>query len=121
MVPVARSTEPRVLYTNFSLLTVTDRTAPPVEKNPVRVAVLAHIYYPDMVDELMSYIDNIPRPYDLIVTTPTQERADAIEEALSRTSLRPAVDTTHATAPAPGINALVNSVTPREGGRMLAR
>lgn len=87
---VSRSAEPRTLYTNMSLLNVLsseptsdDSAHVKPTKNP-RIGVFAHIYYVDMLDDLMSYVDNIPVPYDLIVTTPTQDRADAIAAGLAK-------------------------------------
>ena len=81
---VARTAEPRTLYTNFSLLDIfaPNAVAEPAPVHP-RIAVIAHIYYDEMVDELMSYVGNIPAPYDLIVTTPSQQKADRIAELLA--------------------------------------
>ena len=81
---VVRSAEPRHLYTNFSLLEVlpeTDdgwRPAP-----PPRILVVAHIYYTDMVDEIMGYVRNIPVPFDLVVTTTSEEKRESILEQLA--------------------------------------
>jgi rhamnosyltransferase len=44
-----------------------------------RVAVCIHVYYTDMLEELLSYADNIPVPYDLIATTDTQAKKEEIE------------------------------------------
>ena len=37
--------------------------------------MLAHIFYEDMVDEIMASLGNIPVPYDLVVTTTTRQEA----------------------------------------------
>lgn len=89
---IVRKAQPRVLHTNLDLLEVLpDRAedAPPT-RTP-RIAVLAHLYYDDMVDEVMGYVTNIPYPYDLYVTTNTDEKKKRIEQALARYAL-PFVD-----------------------------
>ena len=82
---VGRATEPRVLYTNAAMLSVLPDldTVNPLVRRP-RICVLAHIYYQDMVDELMSAIDNIPVPYDIVVTTDTADKQEVIGRALER-------------------------------------
>lgn len=37
--------------------------------NPHRIAVHLHLYYLDLLDELISYLGNIPFPFDLFITT----------------------------------------------------
>lgn len=82
---VVRSAEPRTLYTNFSMLEVVNEieTGPELSKPP-RVAVMAHMYYDDMVDEVMGYIKHVPAPYDLIVTTVSDDKKQNIEQALEK-------------------------------------
>lgn len=36
--------------------------------SPARIAVLLHVYYPDLVDEILAELSHIPVPFDLIVT-----------------------------------------------------
>ena len=48
-----------------------------------RVAVCAHVYYTDMLDELLALTDTIPCAYDFIATTETEEKKRAIEEKVS--------------------------------------
>ncbi|WP_202862334.1 rhamnan synthesis F family protein [Antricoccus suffuscus] len=80
---VVRSAEPRTLYTNLSLLEVLPEFDSGYRPEPQpRIAVLAHIYYEDMVDETMSYVKNIPVPYDLIVTTVSEDKKRHIERDL---------------------------------------
>lgn len=81
---VVRSAEPRTLYTNFSMLDVVNEveTGPEPTTAP-RIAVMAHMYYDDMVDEVMGYIKHVPAPYDLIVTTISEEKKANIERALA--------------------------------------
>ena len=46
-----------------------------------KVAVVVHLYYVEMLDEFVSYLKNIPMPFDLYLTTPTAE-TDAIREKI---------------------------------------
>ena len=89
---IVRSSEPRSLYTNMSMLSVIpdidlgERPDP-----PLRICVLAHIFYEDMTDEMMGWITRIPVPFDLVVTTTTAVKKIEIEAALYKYAL-PSVD-----------------------------
>jgi rhamnosyltransferase len=80
---VVRTTPPRILYSNLDHLhilnDVEDSSRPPAP--PVRIAVIAHLYYPEMADELRQYIANIGRPFDLYITTSSDEKKEEIEAA----------------------------------------
>jgi len=81
---VVRSSEPRTLYTNFSMLEVLPDDDTGWRPDPApRLAVFAHIYYDDMVAEMMDYLTRIPIPFDLIVTTSSQEKRASIEAQLA--------------------------------------
>jgi rhamnosyltransferase len=89
---VVRSAEPRTLYTNMSMVSV----IPDVDSGyrpdpPPRIAVIAHIFYEDMVDEIMASLGNIPVPYDLVVTTTTEKKRASILASLEPYGL-PSVD-----------------------------
>jgi lipopolysaccharide biosynthesis protein len=82
---VVRSTKPRVLKTNFSLLEV----LPEVDlgydaSNPLKVAAVAHIFYESMVDEMIDRFETLPSGFDLYVTTSDDTKKGVIEESLSR-------------------------------------
>lgn len=86
---VVRSAEPRTLYTNMSMLSV----IPDIDTGyrpdpPLRICVLAHIFYEDMTDEMMSWIGNIPVPYDLLVTTTSEAKKSVIVAALLKYALK---------------------------------
>ncbi|WP_195164639.1 rhamnosyltransferase WsaF family glycosyltransferase [Mesorhizobium sp. NBSH29] len=49
-----------------------------------RVAVVAHIFYPDLADGMLSYLDNIPVPYGLFISTDSEDKRKQISEAASR-------------------------------------
>lgn len=80
---VVRTAQPRALHTNMDMLDVLSESAEvhPAVHGP-RIAVMAHMYYADMVDEIMGYVTNIPYPYDLYVTTDTVEKRVYIENSL---------------------------------------
>lgn len=82
---VVRSTKPRVLKTNFSLLEV----LPEVDlgydaSKPLKVAAVAHIFYETMVDEMIDRFETLPSGFDLYVTTSDDAKKTAIEESLAR-------------------------------------
>lgn len=82
-----RSAELRTITTNAGLTSVFPDVridaAGPVDRWG-RVAICAHVYYPDMAEELLALGDNIPCPYDFIATTDSIEKKIAIEEAAAR-------------------------------------
>lgn len=83
---VARLGQLRTLNTNAALTCV----LPDVRLKPgtypqgrERVAVCAHVYYTDMLDEILALTDTIPCAYDFIATTETAEKKRVIEEKIS--------------------------------------
>ena len=77
-----RTAELRTLNTNGALTSV----LPDVRlhqggypRGRERVAVCAHVYYTDMLDEILSLTDTIPGDYDFIATTESAEKKLAIE------------------------------------------
>jgi len=81
-----RTSELRTLYTNLELLDILPDER--VDKGPQRwsfgrVGVLAHVYYVDMLEEMLGYTEHIPCPYDLFITTDTVEKKNAIEARLA--------------------------------------
>lgn len=86
---VARTAEPRNLYTNFSLLEVLpdrDRDEPLVTQPTV--TVVAHLVHPSMVDGVMQAIARIPVHHETFVTT-TRECLGSVQQALSRHEITP--------------------------------
>lgn len=81
---LTRTTPPRDLTTNLGMLDILpdadiayDRT------RPLRVAVVAHIFYVDMTDEMLDRSDLIPGDYDFFVTTPDAAKAEQIERIIA--------------------------------------
>ena len=82
---IVRSAEPRTLYTNLDMLEILSDDAddaPPVQRVEPRIAVVVHMYYHDMMDEVVGYARAIPEPFDLYVTTDTQAKADELRAVL---------------------------------------
>jgi lipopolysaccharide biosynthesis protein len=52
----------------YAYINATRRAVTRCEENVPRVAVVLHLYYWDLVDELADYIANVPFPFDLYVT-----------------------------------------------------
>ncbi|MGL4340352.1 MAG: rhamnan synthesis F family protein [Rhodoglobus sp.] len=81
---VVRSAEPRVLNTNASLLEIMPDTDISYDKSaPLSLAAVVHIYYEEMTDELLKAVSYLPEPFDLYITTTSQEKAHHIESVLT--------------------------------------
>ena len=81
---LARTSVPRALVTNLALLEV----LPEVDlgydtSRPLRVVAVAHVFYPEMTDEILDRLDHLPA-YDLVVTTTEEAKRGAIREVLAR-------------------------------------
>lgn len=82
---LARNVPPKVLNADAGLLDVlADVPVAYDTERPLRVVVIAHIFYDEMTDEILDRTDTLPVPYDLIVTTPSSERAERVEAVLAR-------------------------------------
>ncbi|WJM15023.1 rhamnan synthesis F family protein [Microbacterium arborescens] len=76
---LARNSPPRDLATDIGALEIlSDQPALYDASSPLRLVVVAHIYYVDMARDMLRRADMMPGPYDLVVTTPDAGRADAI-------------------------------------------
>ena len=47
-----------------------------------KVAVICHMYYPELLEEFKRYLSNIPFPFDLFVTTDTEQKKGDIAKGL---------------------------------------
>ncbi|MGX5827382.1 rhamnan synthesis F family protein [Mesorhizobium sp. 43Arga] len=82
---IARTTQPRILATNASLISVLSDTAgPAASSGPMRLAVCAHIDHIEALPELLSSAETITQAYDFIATTDTAENKAVIEAALKQ-------------------------------------
>ncbi|NPV26673.1 MAG: methyltransferase domain-containing protein [Firmicutes bacterium] len=50
---------------------------------PGRIAVHAHIFYPDLIEEIAKYLSNIPFTYDLFISVPDESAKFRCERILS--------------------------------------
>ncbi|CAD5993322.1 rhamnan synthesis F family protein [Agreia sp. COWG] len=81
---VVRSTQPRILKTNFSLLEVLPEQDLGYDASkPLKVAAVAHIFYESMVDEMVDRFETLPDGFDLIITTSDETKKAAIEQSLA--------------------------------------
>ncbi|MER9196493.1 hypothetical protein NKJ26_02735 [Mesorhizobium sp. M0152] len=84
---IARTTQPRILNTNASLMSVFPDVpifSPVPDRVSLRVAVCAHVFYVELLDEILGYSDNIPESFDLIATTDTEGKRNEIERIASK-------------------------------------
>lgn len=79
---ILQSCPPQTWYTNMALLNVLPNTAPANFRNELSTAVIAHVYYPEMLPELLEYASNVPDPAQLFITTDTHEKKKQLEAAL---------------------------------------
>jgi lipopolysaccharide biosynthesis protein len=83
---VVRQAELRTLNTNAALTSV----LPDVRLKQSAtthdygaIAVCAHVYYTDMLEEILGFTDTIPVLYDFIATTETEEKRAIIEQTVA--------------------------------------
>ena len=55
----------------------------PAACKPAAIAVIAHIYYPELSAEIRQYIENIPYPADIYISTDALEKKKEIEAAFA--------------------------------------
>lgn len=82
---IARSAEPRVLNTNASLLEIMPDTDISYDRSaPLKLAAIVHIFYEEMTEELLTGVSYLPEPYDLYITTTSEDKARYIDRILER-------------------------------------
>jgi rhamnosyltransferase len=82
---IVRSSELRMLTTNAALTSIIpDVRMRTGEVDYGNVAVCAHVYYVEMLDELLRHSNTIPVDYDFIATTETEEKKEKIEARLRK-------------------------------------
>lgn len=90
---LARNVEPHVLNADAALMNVvpSSRAGYDVE-NPLRVVVIAHIFYDEMTDEILDHVELLPGGFDLVVTVPDAGKAKRIRAVLDRRVPRGDID-----------------------------
>ncbi len=84
---LARTTSLRTLLANIEAMQILPETqvlGDPAKVAKYKVAVLMHVFYPDMVEELLGYVARIPGAPDVYVTAPNEKTAKAIKAELTR-------------------------------------
>ncbi|MET0782218.1 MAG: rhamnan synthesis F family protein [Microbacterium sp.] len=90
---LARNVPPRDLNANAGMLEVLpDEPVRYDAGRPFRIVVIAHIFYEDMTDEILDRADALPGEYDLIVTTPDEAKASAIQALIDARPVRGSVE-----------------------------
>ncbi|NYG98723.1 rhamnosyltransferase [Schumannella luteola] len=80
---MARDAQPKVLNTNAAMLEImpdVDISYDP--ESPLRIAVMIHIFYVELADELLGAAANLPSDYDVYITTTDDDRAAAIQQII---------------------------------------
>jgi len=90
---LARNVAPRVLNTDLALTSVLRSDANDYrDGEPLRTVVIAHVFYDEMMEEIIDRVSRLPGRFDLVVTVPDKEKADRIREVLAAWPARGAVD-----------------------------
>jgi rhamnosyltransferase len=91
---VIRVARLRDLNTNAALVSVladTPETSAETQKLQSRIAMCMHVYYVEMLEDLLKLCDYVPMKYDFIATTDSIEKKRVIEETAAR---HPKIDNT---------------------------
>jgi rhamnosyltransferase len=86
---VVRSVNPFVLNKNAGLTRIfstTDRTHAVSSK--LKVALIMHSYFPDLVPYLLKYAASMPEDADIYLTTGSDEKAQAIQEQFDKSNIK---------------------------------
>lgn len=88
---IVRSSKPRALVTNMNQLDILPHEPFPAASgkaldagNMPSIAVVMHLYYDDMLDEMLDRVDLVPGTPRLVITTSDEERAERIRAGLAR-------------------------------------
>ncbi|PRA54455.1 hypothetical protein CQ062_12670 [Ochrobactrum sp. MYb68] len=81
---VARTSKLRELSSNASLLKVIGNEYTDIKLKEKNIAVCAHIYYVDLLEETLLFTGNIPLEYDFLCTTDSEKKKKEIESILSK-------------------------------------
>lgn len=80
----ARTAMPRTLNANLAMLDIhPDVDTGGADPSTLRVGVLAHVFYDDLIDELLDRADTIPGGYRLVATTSDEGKRQRILDRLA--------------------------------------
>lgn len=54
-----------------------------------KIAIIAHIFYPEITSQLLGYLENLPIPYGLFITTDSDYKRSQILSAISKLDIHP--------------------------------
>lgn len=84
-----RRTRPLSWHKNLpGTLCALDTHAPVLPDPGLNIAVFAHLFYPDQVAESLTWLQHIPYPFDLYVSTSSEEKAAHIHACLKESDLK---------------------------------
>lgn len=77
---IVREAKPRILATNAALLEIIPATTDKIEPftSTLKIAVCVHLYYVEMLPEVLEYTTRTPKGADLIITTSSAEKREQI-------------------------------------------
>ena len=81
---MTRTASARVLHTNASMMEILpSQEIGSATTEFLRVVAILHVFYEDMIDELLDRVATLPSGFDLVVTTNTEEKAGAIRAGIA--------------------------------------
>lgn len=82
---ISHTAQPRIAATNVTMSHVLPDVATGSGRGShLTVAVVMHVFYETMIDELMGWADHLPRGYDLFITTTDDVKKAEIEARLTK-------------------------------------
>ncbi|GAA1885969.1 rhamnan synthesis F family protein [Lapillicoccus jejuensis] len=79
---IVRSAEPRSLYTNMSLLSVLPDGPEGRAPQGLRICLVAHVFYEDLLPEMVTRMEMVPGDPDVVITTDTDAKRERFLEVL---------------------------------------
>ncbi|WP_454157870.1 rhamnan synthesis F family protein [Microbacterium lacticum] len=90
---LARNVAPHTLNADAALLSVLPGDQPPYDPSrPMRTVVIAHVFYEDMLDEILARAELLPGDFDLVVTAADENAAGRIRQALAGWQARGSIE-----------------------------
>jgi rhamnosyltransferase len=81
---MTRTASARVLHTNASMMEILpSQEVGSAATESLRVVAILHVFYEDMIDELLDRVATLPPGFDVVVTTNTEEKAGAIRARIA--------------------------------------
>jgi lipopolysaccharide biosynthesis protein len=82
---MTRTAPAKNLYTNASMMEILPSQVLAYDPDRAfRIVAIIHVFYEEMMDELLDRVLTLPSPFDLVVTTNTDEKAAALHNVISQ-------------------------------------